>query len=125
MSRTVPSSDRTDDADASTNRASPKPLRVFGGDEAFHRPFPLAGRLVGFLRPVVQILRSTVLHTAHQPTMGRTVAGQLVGDQHPRRGPQPPQQLTKEPGGGLGVTPGGDQNVQHDTVLVNGPPQVL
>jgi hypothetical protein len=60
-----------------------------------------------------------------QPSVGHTVARQLVGDQDPWHGPQPPQQLTKEPGGGLRVTPRGDQDVQYDTVLVNGPPQVV
>jgi hypothetical protein len=38
--------------------------------------------LVGVLGPVVQILRSTVFHATHQPLVGHTVAGQLVGDQN-------------------------------------------
>ncbi len=66
-----------------------------------------------------------MLHAAHQLAVGHTVAGRLVSDQHLRHGPQPPQQLTKEPGSGLGVTPGRDQNVQHGAVLVDRTPQVV
>jgi hypothetical protein len=89
------------------------------------RSFSRPGGLVGVLGPVVQVLRSAVLHAGYQPSVGHTVAGQLVGDQHPRHEAQPREQLTEGPGSGLGVTPRRDQNVQHDTVLVNGPPQVV
>jgi hypothetical protein len=77
------------------------------------------------LGPVVQVLRPVVLHTAHQPPVGHPVADQLVGDQHPRHEPQTPEQLTEEAGGGLRVTPEGDQNVQNIPVLVDRPPQVV
>ena len=52
-----------------------------GRGELLHRPFPLSRGLVRVLRPVVQILRSTVLHPGHQPASCHAVAGQLVGDQ--------------------------------------------
>ncbi len=50
------------------------------------------------------------------------VAAQFVGDDHPWHVPQSLQQLTK--GGGLGVTPGLDEDVQDDTVLDNRPLRV-
>jgi len=50
---------------------------------------------------------------------------QLVGNQRPRHEPQSFQKLMEEPGGGLGITPGRDQDVQHDTVLVDSTPQVV
>jgi hypothetical protein len=34
--------------------------------------------LVGVLGPVIQVLRSTVLNPGYQPSVGHTVAGQLV-----------------------------------------------
>jgi hypothetical protein len=80
---------------------------------------------MGVLRPIVQILRSTMHHAAHQPSVGHTVAGQLVGDQDPRHGPQPRRQPTEEPLRGPGITAGGDQDVQNIPVLVDSPPQVV
>jgi hypothetical protein len=81
--------------------------------------------LVRVLRSVVQILRAAVLHTGHQPAVRRPVAAQLVGDQHSGHILQALQKLAKEPGRGLGVSPGGDQNVQHIPVLVDGTPEVV
>jgi hypothetical protein len=43
----------------------------------FRRSFPLPGGLMRVLRPVVQILRSAMLHAAHQASVGRPIAGQL------------------------------------------------
>lgn len=38
--------------------------------------------LVGVLGPIVQIVRSTVPRAGYQPSVGDTVAGQAVSDQH-------------------------------------------
>jgi hypothetical protein len=57
--------------------------------------------------------------------VGYPVAGQFVGDQHPRHVLQPRQQRAGKPGRGLRVPPGGDQDVQHAPVLVHRPPQVM
>ena len=38
---------------------------------------------MGVLRPVVQILRATVLNPGHESPVRHVVAGQLVSDQHP------------------------------------------
>jgi hypothetical protein len=80
---------------------------------------------MGVLRPVIQILRPAVLHAADQPSVRHRVTGELVGDQHPGHVLQAREQLAEEPGGGLGVAPGGDQDVQHGAVLIHRPPQVL
>jgi hypothetical protein len=53
------------------------------------------------------------------------IAGELVGDQHPRHVLPSADQLTKGPGRGLGVAPGGDQNVQDIAVLGDRAPQVV
>ena len=62
-----------------------------------------------------------MLHRGHYHAVRGPVAAQFVGDDHPWHVPQSRQQLTKEPGGGLGIAPGLDEDVQDDTVLVNGP----
>jgi hypothetical protein len=80
---------------------------------------------MGVLGPVIQILRGSVLHRGHYHAVRGPVAAQFVGDDHPWHVPQSLQQLTKEPGGGLGVAPGGDQDVQNTPVLVDRPPQVV
>ena len=81
---------------------------------------------MGVLRPVVhQILRPTVLHAGYQPAMSHPVATQFVGDQHPRHVLQTGEQLPEEPGSGLGVAAGGDQDVQDVAVLVHRPPKIM
>jgi hypothetical protein len=54
----------------------------------FHRPLALPGRLMRVLGPIVQILRLPVFHRGHHHAVGRPVAGELVGDKHPRHVPQ-------------------------------------
>jgi hypothetical protein len=76
-------------------------------------------------RPVIQILRLTVLNRASNLALRRLVAAQLVGNHYPGHVLQTLEQLAKEPGRGLGVPPRGDQNVQDIPVLVDGAPQVL
>jgi hypothetical protein len=66
-----------------------------------------------------------MLHPGNQPTVGHAVAGQLVGDQHPRYVAQALEQLAEEPSRGLRVTPGSDQDVQDIPVLVHRPPQIM
>jgi hypothetical protein len=67
---------------------------------------------VGVLASVIQVLRGSVLHRGHHQAVRSPVTAQLIGNDHPWHVPQPLQQLTKEPGGGLGVPTGGDQDVQ-------------
>jgi hypothetical protein len=57
--------------------------------------------------------------------MGHSVGAELVGDQHPRDIAQLPEQLAKEPLGSLGIAPGLHQDVQHVSLLIHRPPEVL
>ena len=59
-----------------------------GRGEPFHRLLALPGRLMRVLGPDVQILRLPVFHRGHHHAVGRPVAGELVGDEHPRHVPQ-------------------------------------
>ena len=64
-----------------------------------------------------------VLDPGHQLLLGRGIARQLVGDQHPRRLALPLEQLAQEALGGSLVAPALHQHVEHDAVLIDGAPQ--
>ena len=64
-----------------------------------------------------------VLDPGHQLLLGRGIARQLVGDQHPRRLALLPQQLTQQALGCLLVASALHQHVEHDAVLIDGTPQ--
>ena len=38
-----------------------EPLRLPGRGEAFHRPFPVPGRLMGVLGPVIEVLGTSMV----------------------------------------------------------------
>src|SRR5918911_1500001 len=75
------------------------------------------------LGPVVQIPMLPVLDPGHQLPLGRAVTRQLVRDQNARRPHLLLQQLAKQAPGGPLVSPTLDQDVEHDPMLVDGPPQ--
>src|SRR3954465_2605554 len=78
---------------------------------------------MGVLRPVVEPLVSAVLDRSHHFRLRGAVAGQLVRD-HDTRGPHLPlQQLAKQTLGGLLVAPALDQDVEHEAILVDRPPE--
>ena len=94
-----------------------EPLGCAGGAEAFHGAFAVPGRLVGVLRPVVQVLRLPVLDRRHHLPMRHCITAELVGDQHSRRRALPLEEFAEEPLGGLGVAPARDEDVEDDAVL--------
>ena len=80
-----------------------EPLGCAGGAEAFHGAFALPGRLVGVLRPVVEVPRLPVLDRRRHRPMRHLIASELVGDQHPRY----PALLGQQVGWPEGVAPSG------------------
>src|SRR4051794_33931525 len=64
-----------------------------------------------------------VLDRGHDLTLGGAVAGQLVRDHDTRDPALLFQQLAQQALGGLLVPPALDENVEHDPILVNSPPQ--
>lgn len=87
--------------------------------------FPVSGGDHQPLRLAVPPFPAQLPRRRSDDVDARPVAAQLVGDQHPGHVGQAREQLAKEPGRGLGVTPGRDQNVQDDAVVVDHPPQVV
>ena len=63
-----------------------EPLRMPGLRCTVSSPARVAGMRV--LGPVVQILRLPVFYRGQHHAVGRPVAGELVGDEHPRQIPQ-------------------------------------
>src|SRR4051812_13269627 len=98
-------------------------LGLAGRLEALHLPLPSSGRLVRILGSVIQALVPPVLDRGHDLTLGCAVAGQLVRD-HDTRGPALLfQQLAEQALGSLLVAPALDENVEHKSILVDGPPE--
>ena len=56
------------------------------GAEAFHRAFPLSGRLVGVLASIVQVFVLPVLRCRHHLLVRNLVTAKFIGDQDPRVG---------------------------------------
>ena len=100
-------------------------LRMACRLEAPHDPLPLARRLVGVFRPVIEVPVLPMLHARQYFPLGRAIAFELVGDDHPRNIPAALEQLTEEFLGGVLVPPTLDQHIQHITVLIHLPPQVV
>src|SRR4051794_27897134 len=77
------------------------------------------------LCPVVETLMSAMLDRGHHLVFRGTVARQLVRD-HDTRGPALLfQQLAEQALGGLFVPPFLDENVEHNPILVNSPPEPI
>jgi len=101
-------------------------LGVPGGLEPAHASLPLTRWLMRILGTVIQIPVLPVSHTGHQDPFGSGVAAQFVGDDHPRTTTTVgPQQLAKEAHRRESVTPGLDKNINDNTVLINGSPEIM
>ena len=67
------------------------------GAAAFHHRFPDPGRLMGVLGPVVEVLPAAMGHRRQQLAVSDLIAGQLVGDNHPRHVSRALEQLPEKP----------------------------
>jgi hypothetical protein len=100
-------------------------LRVARRVEPLHAPLPLAGRLVGVFRPVVQLPGLPMLNAGQHLAPGRAIARQLIRDDDPWDIRQSLEQLAKELLGCLLVAPTLPDNVEDLPCLIHGPPQVM
>src|SRR5829696_8443563 len=66
-----------------------------------------------------------VLDRGHYVCLGGAVAGQLVRNHHTRHAGLPLQQLAEQALGGPLVAPALDENVEHEAILVDGPPEPM
>jgi hypothetical protein len=99
--------------------------RVFGGLEPSHLSLALAGRLMGHFRSVVLVLSGAVNNRGQDGAVSGRIAAELVRDESSRDTALPSQELTKEALGRTPISPGLDEDVDHITVLVDSPPEIL
>jgi hypothetical protein len=103
-----------------------KTLSMPGGFKPSHSSLPFTRRLMRVLRSVVQVSVLPVRDAGHHDSFRRPVASEFVGHDHARTTIVPrPQQLAEEPHGGEAVALRLDQNIEDDTVLIDGPPEVM
>ena len=100
-------------------------LRLAGGLEALHLPLSSACRSMRVLSAIVEVAALSMLDIGQQASLRHAIASQLVGDDHARHILQVFQQTLKEPLGGFSITPLLDQNIEDDTILIHGTPQIM
>src|SRR5690349_3325725 len=101
-------------------------LRVSSGFEAPHALLPLARRLMRVLCPIVQVTVLTVTNIRHDDPLCGGIAAQLVGNDHPwMPAVGCSQQLAKEPHRRQTISFGLHQNINHHTLLIDGPPEIM
>ena len=66
-----------------------------------------------------------MLNRGKQLTLSDAIAPQLVGHDHPRHILQTLQQPREEALCSIGITPGLNQDVEHDTLLIDGAPKIV
>ena len=91
--------------------------------EPAQAPLPLPCRLMGVLRAVVQALTLSMLDARQHVVSRRPVAGELVGDHHPRDVSQPGEQLPEEARGGARIAPRLPEDIEHRALVTARPPQ--
>src|SRR5262245_54217972 len=102
-----------------------KTLRMPGRFEPLHVVLALARRSMRILAAVVEIATLPVCHTGQYLTLRRTVAFELIRNDHPRHIGEAFEQLAKEFLCILLVAPTLDENVQDVVVLIHRTPQVM
>jgi hypothetical protein len=96
------------------------------GFEAVHRALSVSGGLMRVLRAVVQALVLALVDTRHDFLFGSSVAGQFVGNDNSRDVLEAFEQCAEELFRGLrGSRRLCDPHIEHNAMLVNGPPQLV
>ena len=100
-------------------------LQMSGRFEPLHDPLSSSDRLMGIFRPIVQAFVGTMLHTRHDLSPCRVIGSKLVGDHYPWRPALAPQQLAHQARCRLGVAATLHQNIENETILIDGAPQPM
>jgi hypothetical protein len=108
--------------------------RTIGGEEAvrvprrlepLHPSFPLPRRLMGALRPIVQIAVLAMVDARQDLPFRRAVAFQLISDDAPRHIPASFEELSKEPLLSCFVSAALYQDVEHVPLLIHRAPEIV
>jgi len=100
-------------------------LGLLGRFEPLHLPFSSSRWSMRVLGPVVQISALSVLDAGKELALRNAITPQLVGHDHPRHILQIPQQASEEAPRRFGVAAGLNEDVEDDTILINGAPEVV
>jgi len=100
-------------------------LRVPGRLEALHTSLSLAGWLMGVLRTVVEGAVLAMFHPREDLPLGRAIALQFIRNDHAWYVLTALEELTEELLGRLLVPPSLHQDIEHLTVLIHRPPQIM
>ena len=102
-----------------------KALRVSWRLEPLHAPLPLARRLVGVLRSIIQVAVLSMFDTGQYLAHRSTIAPQLIRDDDSRDVCQSLEQLAEELLGRVRVSPALHQNIEHVPLLVHRTPEIM
>ncbi len=93
--------------------------------EALHPSFPLAGGLMGVLRPVIQIPMLAMFHARQELPLGGSITLQLIRDDDPWSALAPLEQLAEEFCRSLLVPPALHKDIEDMAVLIDSPPEIV
>jgi hypothetical protein len=77
------------------------------------------------LGSIIQISALPMLDAREQLSLSDTIAPQLIGHDHPRFILQTLQQPIEEALRRLGIAPGLNKDVEHNSMLIDGPPEIM
>ena len=93
--------------------------------EPLHPSLALTGGLMGVFGAIIQIAVLPMLHVGQELPFGCPIAGEFVGNEHPRHVGESFKQLAEEPLGGFRVPVTLDQDIEDMAILVHGSPQIV
>jgi hypothetical protein len=102
-----------------------EPLCLTVRFEPLHLPLSSSRGSMRILSPIVQIPAGPVSYLRHDRSLSNAVAAQAVRDEASWLIAKPTQQMLEEPLGGGAISPLLHQNIQDDTMLIDGAPQVV
>lgn len=100
-------------------------LGMAGRFESAHLPLSLAGRLMRDFGAIVGVASSVMINGRQEGSKRGSIAFAFVGDDSKRFFPLAAHQSLKEPLGGALIPARLNQDVDHVTVWIHGPPEIL
>ena len=100
-------------------------LGLAGRFESAHLPLSLAGRLMRDFGAIVGVASSVMTNETQEGSKRSSIAFEFVGHDLKRLFPLAAHQSLKEPHGGALISTRLNQDVDHVTVLIHGPPEIL
>jgi hypothetical protein len=100
-------------------------LRLFGRFEPLHLPLSSARRPMRVPGPIVQVSLCRCSTPGSSWTASDTIASQACRSRSPAGGIANPSEASEEALRGVGIAPGLNEDVKHNTILIDGAPEVV